>query len=94
MKCLSNTLLSAVIQVRPLATKLFIGTIDGGCLRASAGTFAAFPGCQKVHYTALSSKPDGDYCCRINLDFCMSLAVSELSQLSSLQLDVTMKHER
>ena len=84
---------SAFIQVRPLATNLLIGDTDG-CLKISAGTLGTFHGCQKVLYATSSSNLHSDYGCLIKLDLCMSLAVSELSHLQSLQLDVAMKHER
>ena len=60
----------------------------------STGTFAAFPGCQKVRYATLSTKAECDAGCLISLDICMSLAVSELSNLHSLQLDFAAKDGR
>ena len=80
------------MQVCPLATTLFICDIDE-CLDISAGTLATLPGCQKVHHATLSSQTEFDADCLIRLDICMSLAVSELSQLSSLQLSIAVKHE-
>ena len=88
-----NAFSFAFIQVRPLASSLFLGDL-GGCLNISTGAFAAFPGCQKIRYIALSTKTACDAKCLIRLDLCISLAVSELSKLRALQLDFPGKDGR